>query len=159
MLALLKEEMGTYEKNGTTKHRFNIKYNKKVTGVSTVRAEKDSILITCLSFADGSKTKEKKNVDKVSYVWAHGESVGAMEALALEDTNLSNFIEPAHAGFAGASLSLTIDIPAGREKEFADFNHYMEVDDEDTVLAWQGRTIEGNKIFLLAQAPKHSTAM
>ncbi len=78
-----------------------------------------------------------------------------MEALELvAHPTLANFIEPAHAGFAGASLSLTIDIPAGREKEFADFNHYMEVKDVDTVLAWQGRTIEGNKIFLAGAGTK-----
>jgi|SRR5579859_6247760 len=50
-------------------------------------------------------------------------------------------------GFAGVSLLLDIDVPQNKLKDYAPFNHCMEVHQEGVVLAWQAR-FRDNKIFI-----------
>lgn len=135
----LAKVMGTYiSKNGTEKNRFQFKLGKEVAGVIIEQQEGKRPMIKGLRFADGNETKEKANQD-INYIFCPGEAVGTLEKLG--------FIEPAYAGFAGASLSLEVPVSEVQAQEFEGFNHYMEVHKEGVVLAWQGRMRDG-KVFL-----------
>jgi hypothetical protein len=119
------------------KDRFSINFNKKVTGIIFDESNTDSPAIKGLEFAD--QTTIEKDPKNTFYSFCPGEAVGTLERLSLN--------EPAYAGFAGASLSLNVDIPE-QEKEFYEkFGHYMEVHKEGVVLAWQARIRDG-EIFV-----------
>ncbi len=134
LVAYLEKSMGTYKtKEGVEKPRFSILYNKQVTGVNFTNNSVESLV-----FADGTKTIGDE-MNKTTYVFAPGESVGTIRKLG--------FAEPAYAGFAGASLSLEVPLPEDGVETYRDFNHYMEVHRPGTVLAWQARLREG-KLFL-----------
>lgn len=136
----LKRTMGTYvSKNGKTKDRFQLKFNKKVTGVTYGEQGDGRVEIKGLKFEDGTQTRDKQSPSNMSYVFCPGEAVGTLDKLG--------FREPAYAGFAGASLSLNVPVSAEQLKAFEGFSHCMEVHKVGVVLAWQARVRNG-KIFL-----------
>lgn len=93
-----------------------------------------------LKFAGRPTPKINKHVYKNSnYVICPGEAVGTLSKMG--------FVEPPYAGFAGASLKLTIPLTPDELVKYANFNHCMEVCQEGIVLAWQARIREG-KLFI-----------
>lgn len=133
----LRRAMGTYvDKNGVERNRFQLHLNKKVIGVIYDAQTPNYVVIKSLKFEDGTQTE---NDAAATYVFCPGEAVGTLHNLG--------FSEPAYAGFAGASLSLDVQISKDQLKEFEGLNHCMEVHKVGVVLAWQAR-IRNGKIFL-----------
>ena len=136
--AYLKKVMGKYrDKNGVQKDRFQLHLNKKVTGIIYGNEEPQHVIINGLNFEDGSHINTQDI--NATYVFCPGEAVGTLEKLG--------FNEPAYAGFAGASLCLTVPVTSKQLKHFETLNHCMEVHKVGVVLAWQARIRDG-KIFL-----------
>lgn len=139
MYEYLRRAMGTYVDDcGTAQDCFQVFYDKEVVGVDFgVRGGK--VVITGLSFGDGSMKYNDDTCNVSSYVFCPGEAVGTLNRLG--------FKEPAYAAFAGASLLCTIQIPDDIAADYSTFNHCMEVHQEGVVLAWQARFVDG-KIFI-----------
>lgn len=134
----LKKQMGTYtDVQGNLHDCFQVKLNKKVTGLEFLKNSTNQTVATGLIFEDGQVVRDQDA--QVRYVLCPGEAVGALKSFG--------FSEPAYAGFAGVSLKLTIDLPEEKLKEYSSFNHCMEVHQEGVCLAWQAR-IKNNKIFI-----------
>lgn len=132
--------MGTYTNaDGKIENCFNIKFDAKVTGLEFGRNKKGEAIIAKLYCANGETINLVDQDNVANCVFCPGESVGTMKKLGLH--------EPAYAGFAGASLMLTIDIPEDKLQSCVAFNHCMEVHQEGVVLAWQAR-FRDNKIFI-----------
>ena len=135
----LEKIMGTYaNKKREKKDCFQIKFNKKVTGI-IFEPQSTDYVIKGLMFADGTQTRQKTDDKNVIYAFSPGEAVGTLAGLGCS--------EPAYAGFAGASLSLTLPLSGQRLEEFQGFSHCMEVHRPGVVLAWQARIKDGN-LFL-----------
>ncbi len=117
--------------------RFQINYGKKVTAIGFAKDAAGKTVIAGLKFEDGQILT--KDAALCQFVFCPGEAVGTLKKLGL--------CEPAYAGFAGVSLMLDIEIPQDKLKEYAKFNHCMEVHQEGVVLAWQAR-FRNNKIFI-----------
>jgi hypothetical protein len=134
----LQKAMGTYmNADGERENCFQIKYDKKVTAVEFAKDSAAKTMIAGLRFEDGQTIL--KDTAHCQFVFCPGEAVGTLEKLGLS--------EPAYAGFAGVSLLLNIEIPQEKLKDYAAFNHCMEVHQEGVVLAWQAR-FRNNKIFI-----------
>lgn len=136
--AYLKKGMGQYKDFDNQIHDcFQLQFGKEVSGV-----EFDSECGSCiigLKFSDGTSQTEKHPNCNSQYVFCPGESVGTLQRLG--------FDEPAYAGFAGASLLITIPLSSDQIEKYKDFSHCMEVHKEGIVLAWQARCKE-NSIFI-----------
>jgi len=136
----LKKNMGTYTNaHGNQEDCFQIKFGHKVTSVEYDTAQSGETIISGISIETEQGTRSRAVNDKTTCVFCPGEAIGTLKKLGLK--------EPAYAGFAGASLLLTIDIPEEKLKKYAQFNHCMEVHQEGVVLAWQAR-FRDNKIFI-----------
>lgn len=147
-----KNEKGIYKKN------FRLKLSREVIGV-TYQPESNGTAMNGLRFFGRDKVKHNKHAYKQSdYVFCPGESVDTLNKLGFDG--------PAYAGFAGASLKLTIPLSEESQKQYADFNHCMEVHRDGVVLAWQGRRIKdkvligvaGTKAFYGDQMPRKDQA-
>ncbi len=135
----LKKAMGTYkDQSGNVQDCFQILYGKEVQKVELKQVEGKTV-ITSLTFGDGAQKHNDDTCKDCSYVFCPGEAVGTLNKLG--------FKEPAYARFAGASLLLSIPVPADKVEEYSAFNHCMEVHQEGVVLAWQARFVDG-KIFI-----------
>lgn len=133
----LEKSMGTDDKGESF---FQINYGKKVVGIEYAPCNQNEPLqIVGLVFEDGQVVRYGPNTE---YVFCPGESVGTLKKLG--------FKEAASGGFAGASLTLTIDIPADQINKYASFGHCMEVHQPDVVLAWQARSKDGKVIITVA---------
>ena len=115
---------------------FQLHFNKKVVSVIYDKNSPKQV-ISGLKFADGTQTEDNPN--STTYVFCPGEAVGTLKNLEFE--------EPAYAGFAGASLCLSVPLSDEQLKEYEGFNHCMEVHGVGIVLAWQAR-IRDRLIFL-----------
>ncbi|MDR3490793.1 MAG: GNAT family N-acetyltransferase [Gammaproteobacteria bacterium] len=136
--AYLKKVMGQYvNEEGKLKDCFHIKFERHVKGI--VYGNNDKTLVNGLRFFNDSVKRNKHAYSNSNYVFCPGEAVGTLQSLG--------FSEPAYAGFAGASLKLSIPVPADKLELYSKFNHCMEVHQEGVVLAWQAR-IRDNKIFI-----------
>lgn len=134
----LRKRMGTYTNaQGEQEDRFQIKFGKKVTGVTCATNTDGKLVIEGLQCEDGQTLLHERT--SCQYVFCPGEAVGTLKKLG--------FCEPAYAGFAGVSLLLDIDVPHDKLEEYKVFNHCMEVYQEGVVLAWQAR-FKNNKIFI-----------
>jgi len=107
--------------------RFKLNFNHKLVGIEI----KDNT-VAGLLFENGARTTIAKGSE---VVLAPGEAVGTIDGLGL--------IEPAYAGFAGASLRLVIPLTEAQKEMYRDFDHCMEVHQEGIVLAWQARYLGG----------------
>ncbi|MBS0625661.1 MAG: FAD-dependent oxidoreductase [Verrucomicrobia bacterium] len=111
---------------------FSIQFNKEVAGVVV-----DSDKIAGLTFKDGTV-----DLAEADYVFCPGESVGTLKKLG--------FDEPAYAGFAGPSLTLSIPLTPEQSEKYKTFGHCMEVHKVGIVLAWQARFHEDQIIIGVA---------
>lgn len=128
--AYMKKVMGQYkDSNDQLQDCFQLQFGKEVVAVDF---DPEDPRIIGLKFSDG--TQQTK--DNSQYVFCPGESVGTLRNLG--------FNEPAYAGFAGASLLLSIPISKDQIEMYKDFSHCMEVHNEGIVLAWQARFKEGS---------------
>jgi hypothetical protein len=141
LYAYLTKHMGTYTNaQGSVENCFCVKYNAQVTGLDFDRTQDGRTIVCAIRCANGCVENLVASDGSVAEcVLCPGESVGTLKKLGLQ--------EPAYAGFAGASLMLTIDIPEGKVASCQSFNHCMEVHQEGVVLAWQAR-YRDNKIFI-----------
>ena len=139
----LKRVMGQYTNDaGQTKDCFQLRLQRRVEQLTyeSTESASSSKKIDGLKFFGNPIVKRNKHAYQQSdYVFCPGESVGTLKGLGLA--------EPEYARFAGASLMLSIDIPADKLEAYSTFNHCMEVHQEGVVLAWQARFID-NKIFI-----------
>lgn len=142
----LEKHMGTYQnESGASKNCFRMKFNKNVEAV-TYDSKTTAPTIDGLRFFGNPTSKHNKYLYKNSeYVFCPGEAVGTLKKLG--------FQEPPYTGFAGPSLRLNIPIPPKELKNYAEFNHCMEVHKEGVVLAWQARRI-GNNISIKVAGTK-----
>lgn len=138
--AYLEEAMGTYlNDNLETKNCFRIKFERNVSEI-LLHQEAEKTTINGLRFFNSPVIKKNKHAyENSNYVFCPGENIGTLKKLGMD--------EPAYAGFAGASLKLTIPIPEDKMEKFAALNHCMEVHQEGIVLAWQARFTD-NKILI-----------
>lgn len=137
--AYLKKVMGQYkDSNDQIQDCFQLQFDKEVTAIEFDSNSFD-LRIIGLKFSDGTHQIEKGPVTDSRYVFCPGESVGTLHNLG--------FNEPAYAGFAGASLFLSIPLSKDQIEMYKDFSHCMEVHSEGIVLAWQARFKENN-IFI-----------
>jgi hypothetical protein len=136
----LQKHMGTYiAADGTVTNSFQIKLGHRVTKVHYATSNDQEMIITGLEFENGTTTHSSSTQTLQSYILCPGEAVGTLKAFGLH--------EPSYAGFAGAALKLTIDIPKDKREYAESFNHCMEVHQEGVCLAWQAR-FRDNKIFI-----------
>lgn len=137
--AYLTKIMGQYnDANHEIHNCFQLQFGKEVSGVEFDSNSLD-LRIIGLRFSDGSFEIEKTPEVNSRYVFCPGESIGTLRNLG--------FNEPAYAGFAGASLLITIPLSPDQIERYRDFSHFMEVHNEGIVLAWQARFKE-NSIFI-----------
>jgi glycine/D-amino acid oxidase-like deaminating enzyme len=130
----LRKAMGQYTGvDGRPKDFFHLKFNRNVDGV--VYAAPTSDTLAGVRFFGGAEKSQLREYSASDYVFCPGEAVGTLGKLG--------FREPSYAGFAGASLKLTIPMSADDLARFEALNHCMEVHKEGIVLAWQARVIEG----------------
>lgn len=137
--AYLTKIMGQYrDSNGLVQDCFQLQFSKEV---AAIEFDSDSVdlHIIGLKFSDGTHKIEKDPRIDCRYVFCPGESVGTLRNLG--------FNEPAYAGFAGASLRITIPLSQDQIEMYRNFSHCMEVHNEGIVLAWQARFQENN-IFI-----------
>lgn len=133
--AYMKRVMGQYkDANDQVQDCFQLKFGKEVTGVE-FNATSDRLQIIGLNFSDGTRQID----EHADYVFCPGESVGTLYHLG--------FSEPTFAGFAGASLLISIPLSDDQLEKYKNFSHCMEVHNEGIVLAWQARMKE-NSIFI-----------
>jgi len=147
LYAYLTKHMGTYTNaQGKIENRFQIKFGTKITGLDFAHTNNGQTIISQLHAQNGQTVNLVDQHGATSQcVFCPGESVGTMKNLGLQ--------EPAYAGFAGASLMFTIDIPKSKMLSCAKFRHCMEVHQEGVVLAWQAR-FRDNKIFIAVAGTK-----
>jgi hypothetical protein len=152
--AYLQKVMGTYTNlDGKTKNCFKVKYDSKVDDALYLIGDDSNKVAALLYNQDQIKANKYQYADS-QYVFVPGEAVGTLRSFG--------FAEPSYAGFAGASLRLSIPLNAVQVEKFADFNHTMEVHQEGVVLAWQARRIgdtisigvAGTKAFYADQTPE-----
>lgn len=137
--AYLKKIMGQYrDSNDQVQDCFQLKFSKEITGIE-FDSDSVDLHIIGLKFSDGTLKIENDPRIDCRYVFCPGESVGTLYNLG--------FNEPAYAGFAGASLLITIPLSQDQIEMYKDFSHCMEVHSEGIVLAWQARFKENN-IFI-----------
>lgn len=138
--AYLKKVMGQYrDTNDQIQDCFQLQFDKEATAIEFDSNLLDMSIIG-LKFSDGTLQKiEKGSVTDCRYVFCPGESVGTLHKLG--------FNEPAYAGFAGASLFISIPLSKDQMERYKNFSHCMEVHNEGIVLAWQARFKENN-IFI-----------
>lgn len=137
--AYLRKVMGQYTGTDNQVHDcFQLQFSKEVCGVE-FDSKSANLRIIGLKFNDGSCQIEQKPEINSQYVFCPGESVGTLHNLG--------FNEPAYAGFAGASLLITIPLSSDQIERYKNFSHCMEVHKEGIVLAWQARFKE-NSIFI-----------
>ena len=136
----LTDKMGTYvNSEGVEKNCFQVHFGRKVTHVA-YEAQSLPYNMNGLGFFGSPDIKHNKHAyPQSSYVFCPGEAVGTLSALG--------FQEPAHARFAGASLTLTFALPATHKDEFVQLNQYMEIGLHGYGVAWQARR-EGETIFI-----------
>lgn len=135
--AYLKKVMGTYvDASGQIQDCFRLEFNKEVIGVDL----DENLQVIGLKFQDGSVNQN--DPAECNYVFCPGESVGTLKRLG--------FDEPAYAGFAGPSLTLTIPLSLEQLDVYKDFNHCMEVHKVGIVLAWQARCKESQLLLQVA---------
>ena len=125
-------------------NNFQMHVAHKVTGVEFGMNDAQQTVVVGLQF-ENHETFYTAIDENATYVFCPGQVVGTLNSLG--------FAEPAYAGFAGAALKLTIDIPQGYEQDVMNFNHCMEVHQEGVVLAWQARLRNG-KIFIAVAGTK-----
>jgi hypothetical protein len=139
--------MGQYkDANDQVQDCFQLQFDKEVIAV-IFDPDSADLRIDGLKFSNGECQLEKQPEIDSRYVFCPGESVGTLHKLG--------FNEPSYAGFAGASLFITIPLSQDLIELHKDFSHYMEVHNEGMVLAWQARFKEntiligaaGNKAF------------
>lgn len=134
----LRRQMGQYHaESGDLKDCFRLKFGREVTGIEYASHDLGR-RVQGLYFFNQLKRNRHAYI-RSDYVFCPGESVGTLDRLGLS--------EPAWCGFAGVSLRLRIPIPEGREADFENLNHCMEVHAQGIVLAWQARIIDGD-IFI-----------
>lgn len=139
LYAYLENKMGTYiNEQGKEKKCFQIHYNREVMGVGY-----DNDSINSLKFQDCEK-KNKYQYDSSGYVFAPGEAVGTLTKLG--------FIEPAYAGFAGASLKLNIEVPTNLQEKYLNLNQYREIYKQDVAFGWQAKYKNGKILISVAGA-------
>ncbi|MFA6302005.1 MAG: hypothetical protein WC627_02590 [Legionella sp.] len=133
----LTEKMGTYTNaNGKIKNCFRAHYERNVQSLTFDSSNQTERKITGMKFFNKGEVKSDNHAYAQSnYLFCPGENVGTLKSLGLA--------EPEYTRFAGASLTLVIDIPASMLESVKDYNHCMEVHQEGVVLAWQGRVIDG----------------
>lgn len=134
--------MGQYEdEEHQIQDCFQIHFGKEVAAVEFDSSSTDLHVIG-LKFSDETDHIEKEPVIDSRYVFCPGEAVGTLSNLG--------FNEPAYAGFAGASLLITIPLSEDQVKTYKNFSHCMEVHNEGIVLAWQARLKENNIVIGVA---------
>jgi len=134
----LKKNMGTYiNAQGNQEHCFQIEFGRKVTSAELATDDTGSMVVAGLKFEDGHVVLNDSA--HCHYVFCPGEALGTLKRLG--------FAEPAYAGFAGVSLSLSIDVSPELLEKYKDYSHCMESFQEGIVLPIQAR-IKNNKIFI-----------
>ncbi|HEX2977955.1 MAG TPA: FAD-dependent oxidoreductase [Candidatus Babeliales bacterium] len=134
----MRKKMGVFvNQRGEKKERFELKFGAKVTSLQFDKNSCGEMIITGISI--NGERFELDSDRACEFVFCPGESVGTLKQLGLS--------EPAYARFAGASLTLFVDLPKEKIDQYRDFNHCMEVHQEGVVLAWQARFIE-NRICI-----------
>ncbi len=137
--AYLKKTMGQYkDSNNQIRDCFELQFGKEVTAIM-FDPNSDDLRIIGLKFSNGTEQIETQSKIESRYVFCPGESIGTLHHLG--------FNEPAYAGFAGASLLITIPLSKDQIEMYKNFSHCMEVHNEGIVLAWQARFKE-NSIFI-----------
>lgn len=137
--AYLKEKMGQCrDVSHQIQDCFQLQFGKEVIAVE-FDSDLEDLQITGLKFSDGTRQLDKTSEIDSRYVFCPGESVGTLENLG--------FNEPNYAGFAGASLLITVPLSKDQIEIYKNFSHCMEVHNEGIVLAWQARFKENN-IFI-----------
>jgi hypothetical protein len=137
--AYLKKAMGQYRGQDNQLHDcFQLQFDKEVCGVE-FDSHSEDLRIIGLRFRDGTFHNEQNSKIDSQYIFCPGESVGTLNHLG--------FNEPTYAGFAGASLLMTIPLPSNQIEKYKHFSHCMEVHNEGVVLAWQAR-FKDNHIFI-----------
>lgn len=135
----LSKIMGQYKDSNDQIHNcFQIQFNQEVIGLD-FDSTSDSMRIMGLRFKDGSSQLEKQSTIDSYYVFCPGEAIGTLQNLG--------FNEPPFAGFAGASLFITIPLSNDQIELYKNFSHCMEVHNEGIILSWQARFKENN-IFI-----------
>lgn len=156
--AYLEKKMGTFvDAQGVEQNCFQVHCSCNVTGVQTGMNDAGQTVIQGLQI-NNDQLFYPSSDDQVSYLFCPGQDVGTLHSFG--------FAEPTYAGFAGAALKLTIDIPEGKLADVAHFNHCMEVHQEGVVLAWQARlrngkifiSVAGTKAFYADQIPQKTQA-
>lgn len=137
--AYMKKVMGQYkDANNQIKDCFQLEFGSEVTGVEFDPLS-DDVRIIGLAFSNGTHFTENLSGIDSRYIFCPGEAVGTLNQLG--------FNEPSYAGFAGASLMITIPLSSEEIDQYKTFSHCMEVHNEGIVLAWQARFKE-NSIFI-----------
>ncbi len=137
--AYMKKVMGQYtDSNGEIQDCFQLQFGKEVVGVE-FDTESENLSMIGLKFSDGTYELNNPLALDSRYVFCLGEAIGTLDKLG--------FNEPAFAGFAGASLLISIPLPNDQIEMYKNFSHCMEVHNEGIVLAWQARCKEDN-IFI-----------
>ena len=130
--AYLKKVMGQYkDTENQLQDCFHLYFGKEVTAVQ-FDSDTSEPKIRALEFQDGTCQTD----DDMLYIFCPGESVGTLNRLG--------FSEPAYAGFAGASLLVTIDLAEDMPTRYKDLSLSMGVQKGDVMLAWQSRCKENS---------------
>lgn len=137
--AYLKKKMGQYkDSNDQIQDCFQFQFSKEVIALE-FDSDSENLRIIGLKFSEGTYQLDTKTEVDSHYVFCPGESVGTLKKLG--------FNEPSYAGFAGASLLITVPLSKDQIEMYKNFSHCMEVHNEGIVLAWQARFKE-NTIFI-----------
>lgn len=137
--AYMKKAMGQYRDiDNQIQDCFQLQFGSEVTAVEFA-PDLEDLRIIGLKFSNGMHQLEKQSGIDSRYIFCPGESVGTLHNLG--------FNEPAYAGFAGASLLISIPLSKDQIEKYKNFSHCMEVHNEGIVLAWQARFKENN-IFI-----------
>jgi hypothetical protein len=132
--AYVKKIMGQYvDADDQIQDCFQLQFGSEVIGVE-FDPNSDDLRVIGLNFSNGTSQFEDSY-----YVFCPGESVGTLHRLG--------FNEPPYAGFAGASLMMSIPLKEDQIEQYKSFSNFMEVHSEGIVLPWQGRLKE-NHLFL-----------
>jgi len=135
----MRKIMGQYrDANDQIQDCFQLQFGSEVTAIEFDSDSEDRRIIG-LKFSNGTYQLEKQLEIDSRYIFCPGESVGTLQNLG--------FSEPAYAGFAGASLLISIPLSKDLIDTYKNFSHCMEVHNEGIVLAWQARFKE-NSIFI-----------
>jgi hypothetical protein len=135
--AYLQKIMGKYTNTkGEEKDCFRLKLGRKINAL-VYSDDTEHKVVRGLKYNADGVTNHTHTYQSFSYVLCPGEAVGTLDSLDL--------LEPAYAGFAGASLKLNITIPEARMSEFSALNNFMSLYDAGIGSAWQARRI-GNKV-------------